>query len=133
MILAECCGTMGLSVTKTPNLSERVCIPCRRKVRNAAELYRFVAISAMEDMSLTSFCNVEDIAEKAETHIKVVILYPNDEVAVQKSFDKSAKSLITNLYHAGHGVRGIKLLQFSRDLLSKVSQSETCVCQRTQK
>ena len=37
------------------------------------------------------------------------------------------------LYHAGHGVRDIKLLQFSRDLLSKISQSEICVCQRTQK
>lgn len=174
-ILAECVGTIGLPVTKNPNLSERVCIPCSRKIRNAAELYRFVekAISATEDVScenrnkrllpttitperikgkkqvidiggdereiapgkvnsrkslfsqardnsrldststeitsvgtlpeqdvddiLTSFCNVEDIAEKAETQIKVVILYPNGEVAVRKSFDKSTKSLITNL------------------------------------
>ena len=53
LILAECCGTMGLSVTKNPNLSERVCIPCSRKIRNAAELYRFVeeAISATEDVN----------------------------------------------------------------------------------
>ena len=51
LILAECCGTIGLPVTKNPNLSERVCIPCSRKIRNAAELYRFVeeAISATED------------------------------------------------------------------------------------
>ena len=44
---------MGLSVTTNPNLSERVCIPCSRKIRNAAELYRFVeeAISATEDVS----------------------------------------------------------------------------------
>ena len=53
MILAECCGTMRLSVTKNPNLSERVCKPCSGKIRNAAELYRFVeeAISATEDVS----------------------------------------------------------------------------------
>ena len=53
LILAECCGTMGLSVTKNPNLSGRVCIPCSHKIRNAAELYRFVeeAISATEDVS----------------------------------------------------------------------------------
>ena len=82
------------------------------------------------DDILTSFYNVEDIAEKAETQIKVVILYPNGGVAVRKSFDKST---ILFLYHTGHGVRGIKLLQFSRDLLSKISQSEICVCQRTQK
>ena len=37
------------------------------------------------------------------------------------------------LYHTGHTVRGIKLLQFSRDLLSKISQSEICVRRRTQK
>ena len=152
LILAECCGTLGLSVTKNPNLSELVCIPYSRKIRNAAELYRFVeeAISATEDVScknrnkrllpttitperikgkkqviesggdeqeitpgkvnsrkslrsqardnsrldststeitsigtlpeqeaddiLTSFRNVEDIEEKAETQIKVVIL-----------------------------------------------------------
>ena len=49
------------------------------------------------DNILTSFCNVEDISEKAETQIKVVILYPNGEVAVRKSFDKSTKSLIKNL------------------------------------
>ena len=44
---------MGLSVTKNPNLSERVCIPCSRKIRNAAELYRFVeeATSATEDVN----------------------------------------------------------------------------------
>ena len=166
---------MGLSVTKNPNLSEWVCIPCSRKIRNAAELYRFVeeVISATEDVNcenhkkrllpttitaerikgkkkvieiggdereitpgkvnlrkslfsqardnsrldsmsteitsigtlpeqeadniLTSFCNVEDISEKAETQIKVVILYPNGEVAVRKSFHKSTKSLIKNL------------------------------------
>ena len=40
LILAECCSTMGLSVTKNPNLSERVCIPCSHKIRNAAELYQ---------------------------------------------------------------------------------------------
>ena len=53
LILAECCDTMRLTVTKNPNLSERVCIPCSCKIRNAAEVYRFVeeAISATEDLS----------------------------------------------------------------------------------
>lgn len=53
LILAECCDTMRLTVTKNPNLSERVCIPCSCKIRNAAEVYRFVeeTISATEDVS----------------------------------------------------------------------------------
>ena len=56
LILAECCGTIGLPVTKNPNLSGRVCIPCSRKIRNAAELYRFVeeAISATEDSRIVT-------------------------------------------------------------------------------
>ena len=56
LILAECCGTIGLPVTKNPNLSERVCTPCSRKIRNAAELYRFVeeAISATEDSRIVT-------------------------------------------------------------------------------
>ena len=53
LILAECCGTMGLSVTKNPNLSKRVCLSCSRKIKNAAEPYRFFeeAISAREDVN----------------------------------------------------------------------------------
>ena len=40
LILAECCDTMGLSVTKNPNLSGRVCIPYSHKIINAAGLLR---------------------------------------------------------------------------------------------
>ena len=40
--LAHCCGSFGLRLTRNENLSERVCRPCARKIRNAAQLYSFI-------------------------------------------------------------------------------------------
>ena len=40
--LAHCCGSIGLRLTRNENLSERVCRPCARKIRNAAQLYSFI-------------------------------------------------------------------------------------------
>ena len=42
LILARCCGSIGLRLTRNENLSERVCRPCGRKIRNAAQLYSFI-------------------------------------------------------------------------------------------
>ena len=42
LILAHCCGSIGLRLTRNENLSERVCRPCARKIRNAAQLYSFI-------------------------------------------------------------------------------------------
>ena len=42
LILAHCCGSIGLRLTRNDNLSERVCRPCGRKFTNAAELYSLI-------------------------------------------------------------------------------------------
>ena len=42
LILAHCCGSIGLRLTRNEILSERVCRPCGRKFTNAAELYSFI-------------------------------------------------------------------------------------------
>ena len=47
--------------------------------------------------SLANFCNIDDISGKPSVQLKVLILYPNGEVTVRKSFDDATKSLITNL------------------------------------
>ena len=54
LILAECCGSIGLPLSRKESLSERVCRHCGRKIRNAAELYRFLekAVSAEADEDL---------------------------------------------------------------------------------
>ena len=44
--LAHCCGSIGLRLTRNENLSERVCRPCARKIRNAAQLYSFIEKAA---------------------------------------------------------------------------------------
>ena len=42
LILAHCCGSIGLRLTRNENLSEQVCRSCGRKIRNAAQLYSFI-------------------------------------------------------------------------------------------
>ena len=42
LILAHCYGSIGFRLARNENLSERVCRPCGRKIRNAAELYSFI-------------------------------------------------------------------------------------------
>ena len=42
LILAHCCGSIGLRLTRNENLSERICRPCGHKIRNAAEQYSFI-------------------------------------------------------------------------------------------
>ena len=43
--LADLCSRIGLDVVKSSTLSERVCQSCARKVRNAVQLYEFIASS----------------------------------------------------------------------------------------
>ena len=42
LIFAHCCGSIGLPLIRNENLSERVCRPCGRKIRNTAELHSFI-------------------------------------------------------------------------------------------
>ena len=80
---------------------------------------------------------MEDIVGKPVTQINVVILYPNCEVAVRKSFDKSTKSVITNLalknwkaaanhacirhIPAFHTMEAIRIAEYPSDLISSSS------------
>ena len=40
--LAQTVEVMGMEVTSSPKLSDRVCKPCGRKIRNASELFTFI-------------------------------------------------------------------------------------------
>ena len=54
LILAECCGSIELPLSRDQNLSKRVCRPCSPKFRNTEELYNFIekAVSAKaEDLN----------------------------------------------------------------------------------
>lgn len=51
--LAELCSSIGLNVLKSTNLSERVCQACARKIRNAVQLYSFLASSLTRNAELS--------------------------------------------------------------------------------
>lgn len=220
LILAECCGSIGLPLSRNQNLSERVCRPCGRKIRNAAELYSFVekALLADEDLNgeagcedrskrqlpttvtpershakkqlndseqnavqtvqagkassrkalftenfagsnsqntesisdidtfsteqvtptaaeqdadvLSNFCNIDDIDGKSSSQLKVLILNPNGEVIVRKTFDNATKSLIINLAlknwktAANHAFRHEELIEHTKEAVRIAVSSE---------
>lgn len=41
--MSELCCVLGITVRRTSELSDRVCTPCGRKIRNASELFTFIA------------------------------------------------------------------------------------------
>ena len=42
LVLADACESIGFKLNRSKTLSDRVCKPCGRKIRNAAELYKFL-------------------------------------------------------------------------------------------
>ena len=46
---------------------------------------------------MANYCNIDDISGKPSFQWKVLILYPNREVTVGKTFDTTTNSLIQNL------------------------------------
>ena len=49
MTLAEACESIDFTLHRNQALSERICIPCGLRVRNAAELYNFIKRSVSSD------------------------------------------------------------------------------------
>ena len=71
---------------------------------------------------LSNFCNIDDIDGKSSSQLKVLILNPNGEVIVRKTFDNATKSLIINLAlknwktAANHAFRHEELIEHTRKL-----------------
>ena len=65
LILADACESVGFRLARSESLSERVCRPCGRKIRNAAELYNFIkeAVSSTKAQEEKSDATRVDDAE----------------------------------------------------------------------
>ena len=55
LILAVCCGSIGLPLSRNQTLSKRVCRPCGPKILNTAELYNFIE-KAARDLNREAGC-----------------------------------------------------------------------------
>ena len=66
--LADLCSRIGLDVVKSSTLSERVCQSCARKIRNAVQLYEFIA-SSLNKNTGESQSKVSNISSGEESPI----------------------------------------------------------------
>ena len=77
---------------------------------------------------LSNFCNIDDIDGKSSSQLKVLILNPNGEVIVRKTFDNATKSLIINLAlkktAANHAFRHEELIEHTKEAVRIAVSSE---------
>ena len=75
LILADACESVGFKLARSASLSERVCRPCGRKIRKAAESYNFIkeAVSSTQakEYNATTACvdNAETETERGKRQL----------------------------------------------------------------
>lgn len=82
--LADLCSRIGLDVVKSSTLSERVCQSCARKIRNAVQLYEFIA-SSLNKNTGESQSKVSNISSGEESPIRFKPLLPTSIASPQRS------------------------------------------------
>lgn len=85
--LADLCSRIGLDVVKSSTLSERVCQSCARKIRNAVQLYEFIASSLDKNTgeSGESQSTISNIPSGEESPTRFKRLLPTSISSSQRS------------------------------------------------
>lgn len=60
LVLANACQRLGLDVVKSDHLSDRVCRPCGRKIRNAVANFEFLKTHSENRPSGSGVCESDD-------------------------------------------------------------------------
>ena len=81
--LAELCSQMGLHVANSTALSDRVCRPCGRKIRNAFQLYTFIKGSL--ENALSQDTPSQDSASEDSTSARFKQLLPSSVSSPDRS------------------------------------------------
>ena len=63
--LADLCGELGIRIPQSDALSDRVCMPCARKIRNAHELYGFIEAAVWSTLD-----NVDEGCDSPQARFK---------------------------------------------------------------
>ena len=83
LILAHCCGSIGLRLTRNENLSERVCRPCARKIRNAAQLYSFIE-KAVSNTIVDEDLHQEAVEDRSKRQLSTAITPERSDVRTKR-------------------------------------------------
>ena len=68
-ILASMCENIGVIFVKSPNLSERVCNPCARKIRNLCKLFAEIKNAISQDEAKVEQVNVSRSKRQLPTSV----------------------------------------------------------------
>ena len=79
LILAHCCGSIGLWLTRNENLSEQVCRSCGRKIRNAAQLYSFIE-KAVSNTIVDEVLHWEAVEDRSKRQLPTAITPERSDV-----------------------------------------------------
>ena len=92
--LADLCSRIGLDVVKSSTLSERVCQSCARKVRNAVQLYEFIASSLRNtgepQSKISNFSSGEESPRRFERLLPTSISSPQPSPQPKKGHKRNA-------------------------------------------
>ena len=83
LILAHCCGSIGLWLTRNENLSEQVCRSCGRKIRNAAQLYSFIE-KAVSNTIVEEDLDWEAVEDRSKRQLPTTITPQRSDVKKER-------------------------------------------------
>jgi len=99
LTLAELCSHIGLEIEKSDPFSDRVCHACGRKIRNAFELYTFMASNLKREKDNSAAMEVDDHSGRFKRLLPTTISSPDrspqarkgKKATGQKSSEKSLR------------------------------------------
>ena len=114
--LADLCSCIGLDFVKSSTLSEHVCASCARKVRNAVQLYEFIATSLNRNTGesqskISNFSSGDESPRRFKRLLPTSISSPQRSPQPKKGNKRDA------------GVK--KTLNFAKELTSTDEKEET--------
>ena len=77
--LAHCCRSIGLPLTRSENLLERVCRPCGLKIRNATKLYCFIE-KAVSNSNVEEDLHWEAVEDRSKRQLPTIITSERSDV-----------------------------------------------------
>ena len=84
LTLAELCSHIGLEIEKSDTFSDRVCHACGRKIRNAFELYNFIASNLKREKDTSAVMEVDDHSGRFKRLLPTTISSPDRSPRARK-------------------------------------------------
>ena len=97
--LADACESIGFKLYRSETLSDRVCKPCGRKIRNAAELYKFVKSAVSSTTSQNQIDLESNVSnERSKRQLPSTVTPDRNEQKKLNKLERNPKSSRKSLF-----------------------------------